>query len=165
MVKVSLNIVTDKLGGLDISATGIVQQSFTNFEIIIIDELYKKRKNLVIPFLRKLGVKQNIKHVPINLTHNYPCNLACAHNTGIVYSKGDIIITLGDYMIMPRDYIKKHVEYQEQYENRALICGIKAQAKAPLDYTDGFKLFNEKGLLRTWKEDFSFNPDDYILYE
>lgn len=101
-------------------------QTFKDFEFIIVDGLHHLRSNLFEgqPFDRN-KLPFNVKHVPIALTpkfnhrfwmDNRRWNVAGTLNTGIIHAKGELLIRIDDCSMFESNYIKKFWEgYQSGY--------------------------------------------------
>lgn len=101
-------------------------QTFKDFELIIIDGLYHFRQELFQgkPF-HKDKFSFYIKHIPIehNSTHNHRFwmdnkrwNVAGTLNTGIIHSNGELLVRIDDCSMFENDYLKKFWDgYQSGY--------------------------------------------------
>ena len=88
--------------------SGLREQTFKDFEVVITDVDYERRKNYFIEHPEEFP----ITHVPpkenVWLPKNYPAVSTCK-NTGILNSKGEIIIFTGDCSTFSKKYIDQVV--------------------------------------------------------
>jgi GT2 family glycosyltransferase len=109
MVHVSVNIGTSRPGGLDISLRGMADQTFDDFEIILVDARYHKRHAQVLDYVKQLGIKQPVYHIPNHRFNGFYSVAAEGFNTGFMLSAGDIVIMLLDYAYAPPRWIESHL--------------------------------------------------------
>lgn len=111
--KVSVNLGTNRPGGLDISLAGLANQTFQDFEVIITDGRYHVRHAQVLEAVAASGIKQPVYHVP---NHRYRPDIwgtPCAgFNTGFMLSEGEFVVMLLDYAYAPPQWLEKHMEHQ-----------------------------------------------------
>ena len=101
-------------------------QTFKDFELIVVDGLYNFRQKLFLeePF-HKEKFAFHIEHVPIEhnpiFNHrfwmdNRRWNICGTVNTGIIHAKGELLVRIDDCSEFERDYLKKFWEgYQSGY--------------------------------------------------
>jgi len=111
MTKASINIVTNRYGGLDAQLYYFSQQTFKDFELVILDDLYDERKELI----ENLSNKYNL-----NIIYNKPkrskknvvtCLHALYRNEALIYSNGEYIIFFDDYQIPIPTFVEEHLKY------------------------------------------------------
>jgi len=124
MVKVSVNLGSNRPGGLDVSLRGLADQTFEDFEIIFVDGRYNIRHDKILDLVKQLGIRQPFYHVP-NHRYNdlmmkdltgvkFPWGTPCAgFNTGFMLSEGEIVIMLLDYAYAPPGWIEAHLVYHD----------------------------------------------------
>lgn len=113
--RVSVNLGSNRPGGIDIALAGLIDQTFQNFEVIFVDGLYHLRHKEVLEAVRRSGLKQPFYHVP---NHRYREDIwgsTCAgYNTGFMLSAGEFVVMLLDYAYAPPRWLESHVEHQTQ---------------------------------------------------
>jgi len=143
MVKVSVNLGSNRPGGVDIALRGLADQTFEEFEIIFVDGRYRERHEKVLNYAKALGIRQPLYHVP-NHRYNWQGRISeypkwgnpCAgFNTGFMLSEGEIVIMLLDYAYAPPGWIESHLSLHDQ---RRLVM-------APHLYTEMPKVFTKDG--------------------
>ena len=125
MTKVSVLTSTFRPGGLDITLAGMRDQTFKDFELIIVDKRYDKRHKEVMQLAKEYGVKTI--HVPEHRTNGKWNTFCSAWNTAFALAQGELFIILGDYMYLHPGTIEAHLRAHE-VENRYVL--------APYIYTD-----------------------------
>jgi len=97
-------------------------QTFRDFEFILVDALYEKRPKLFEgrPFhANKLDFP--IKHVPVHPNHRFwldqkRWNVCGALNTGILYAEGELLVRIDDCSEFREDFLQRFWEgYQSGY--------------------------------------------------
>jgi len=113
-VKISNVIVTARLGGLDVMVNAFLQQTMpvTDWELIVIDEFYADRKDL----LAKVDLP--IRHYPAPSVDDFYDNTR-ALNVGATYCAGELVTYLTDYCWVYPEYLDTHWRWYER-----LGCGM-----------------------------------------
>ena len=109
-MKVSIIIPTNRYGGFDITFDGLGKQIFNNgdWEVIIIDDFIENRKNECLSIAKKHNVR-NILYLRSKSNYWRSNNLiANARNTGLIYAKGELIISSDDYVLFSPKFIEEH---------------------------------------------------------
>lgn len=110
-MKVSVVLPVFRPGGLDITFAGLRDQSFKDFELILIDRRYEKRHKEVMAIAREYGV-QTI-HVPEHRRNGKWAVLSAAWNTGFMLAQGEVIIMVPDYAYVPPGWIEGHLKHHD----------------------------------------------------
>lgn len=119
--KVSVLDLTNRVGGLDILFESLKHQSFTDFELVLVDALYNYRKDIVAEMAKQYNFP--IKHIlPSNDT--FPVsNYNNSMNTGLVAAEGEILYFTCDYAVIPKDALSLHYNFHRQTpQNYVLMC-------------------------------------------
>lgn len=72
------------------------RQTFKDFEFIVVDSLYEKRKN----YFKKVDLPFPVKHVPPKSSpwiDRGMCHIANDWNTGIIHAEGELIVRMDDW--------------------------------------------------------------------
>jgi len=117
--KISVIYPTCRIGGVDILVDAMENQSFKDFEVILVDELYDFRKGMVDDYAKKHGV--NIRHVKPKHLKGVPFQLANNMNTGLLWAEGELIVVLEDYMWAGADWLKMHWDLYRKFST--LVVG------------------------------------------
>jgi glycosyltransferase involved in cell wall biosynthesis len=105
----SLIVPTMRVGGLNILLDSLARQSFTDFELVLVDGLYPYRAKRVQQeardrFLRVVHVEPRNNPFPITAFCRYA-------NDGLVRAEGAVALFCVDYTHLPPDTIAKHVAF------------------------------------------------------
>jgi len=114
VTKVSVILVTKRLEpNFEYALQSLKEQTFRDFEYIIVDGYYNIRKNEILNLINKIGVDFPILYIP-----DKPCRwrgqrpqICNARNTALIFAKGEYIIQVDDCTRMPIDWIEKHLIY------------------------------------------------------
>lgn len=123
--KISVIVVTNRIGGLDVLFDSLENQIYKNFELILVDAIYKYRKDLIIEKAKQYNF--TIKHVePIDNT--FPISNYCRSiNTGLFASEGDLVYFTCDYSYLHQDTLLMHANFHENTPNNYMLT-------APVNY-------------------------------
>lgn len=105
----SVIIPTNRIGGLDVLFNGLEHQTNKNFELVLVDALYKYRRELV----REKAAQYSfpIVHIPPR-DNPFPDVCYCrTMNTGVAASCGDVLLYLCDYSWCGPDAVEAHLEF------------------------------------------------------
>ena len=121
MTFVSIIVPTMRVGGFDILMYGLQNQTYKNFELIIVDGIYNYRNNIVKPKFYQYNFP--IIHV-LPFENKFPLNTFCRYsNTAISHCNGELVLFITDYSWLPEKCVQTHVEYFEKYgHNYGLMC-------------------------------------------
>jgi len=145
--KVSVVSGSSRPGGLDIMLRGIADQTFADFEFILVDWRYHLRHERVLEFAKDIGLKVPFYHVPNHRYNKYWSVLAAGWNTGFMLAEGEIVIMLLDYSYAPPNWIENHLKYHldgqkrlvmspHVYKNMPTVVTKNAEAPKIIDQTD-----------------------------
>lgn len=119
---ISIVMPTMRPGGLDVLFKSLENQTFKNFELIIVDGIYKYRKDLIAEKLKQYSFR--VKHIePIKNMFPISC-LAHSTNTGFVYVSSPLVLMITDYTYLPADCVAKHLAFHQinPAENLGYMC-------------------------------------------
>lgn len=101
--KVSVVLTTKRTGSLDIAKYCLVNQTFKDFEFLLVDELYEKRRGAVERYFNNSGIdlvhinaskEGHLKWRSWDFTVNRSFNLALA------YARGELLMNIGDFWVL-----------------------------------------------------------------
>lgn len=172
MVKVSVILPSYRIGGLDVSFPGLGNQTFKDYEVIFVDALHTRRRQLVAEYAEKKGVP--LIHIPPKkdtLPLHAPNNF---ENTGLLKSSGELIIMFGDYQYPPPNWIEHHWQMYQQHKNTIVMGSLDIYDHPPLkdginEILDASTYYaflqhnycpeiNDKVMMTVFKEE--FKPED-----
>jgi len=120
MPLISVIVPTLRVGGLDILFAGLEQQTFKDFELVLVDCLWNKRQSIV-------AEKASQYHFPIRHVeprdNPFPLNSyqRCV-NTGLVNASGPISYFTCDYSWLPPGCLQEHADFhQARGPNHAML--------------------------------------------
>jgi glycosyltransferase involved in cell wall biosynthesis len=91
-------------------------QSYKDFEYIIVDGLYNSRKDNVAELIKNSGVNFPVTYLsdkPTRWKGRRPA-LCNGRNTGLMFAKGELIVFHDDCCQLYPDWLEKHVKWLEQ---------------------------------------------------
>lgn len=147
------------------------KQKFKEFELIIVDALFPKRKEWIED--RKWSFP--IKYVPIHPNHRFwfqykRWNICGSLNTGIIHADGELILRIDDCSQFDEDFLEKfwqgyqsgyfplamHIRYLEgnpaRFDKEYMQKGYEGKYSVTLERDERFKmlqrLYGEEGIIR-----------------
>jgi glycosyltransferase involved in cell wall biosynthesis len=119
---VSIITPTIRRGWWNIMAHNIANQTYKNIEWIIVDDYPKNREALAKEYAKKYGL--NIRYLrskkrKVKRTYG----LVNAENTGWMAAKGEMIVMLQDFMLMPIDGVEQIMYTAKKFPN-SLIATV-----------------------------------------
>lgn len=97
----------------DWAIESLKNQTFKNFEYIIVDSYYNKRKELINQLMEKMSFQNPYTHIPDKLCRwkgKRPA-ISNARNTAIIFAKGKYIVFHDDNCKIPPDFLEKHLKW------------------------------------------------------
>ena len=125
--KISLMQVTARPGNIDILKANLDRQEFRDFEVILVDALWRDREQEVRTYLQDYDlvyVRQSDKRPGAHT------NLAHADNEGFRSCTGELIVCLQDYIWILPDGLLKYWEIYQTNPN-ILVTGVGDQYAKP----------------------------------
>lgn len=120
---------TNRIGGLDVLFNSLAQQSNKNFELVLIDNIYRFRRDIV---------KERTKNAPFAIKHIEPrdnpfpdVSYCRTMNTGVAHAKGDLLLYLCDYCWLGPDVVEAHLDFYSRC-HRALALDMAYTQLPPL---------------------------------
>lgn len=117
MVKVSVMLVTKRLEPKFLYALqSLKEQTFKDFELIIVDGYYDRRKNEVLSIIDNINVSFPVSYIREKSSRwkgqrHQVCN---ARNTALIFVNGQYVVHIDDCTKMPNDWIERHLIYLEK---------------------------------------------------
>jgi len=147
---VSILTVTNRMGGIDILKNNLRRQTLSDFEVVLVDEHYDKRKDEVAKYLQGFHVK-HIKPRPPAKGDAW--NLNKAYNDGFDACEGDIIVSLQDYIWMPPQGLERFLRFP------SLVSGVGHKAKYP------DTAYDLEGKITIFEKEFNGKPEGIAEYD
>ena len=139
-LKLSIIICTfNRAENLNKCLSAITEQSFTNFEVIVVDGGSDDRTNEVIDkFSKKLSIKKVV---------DTRKELARVRDRGWQEAKGELVAWIDDDVVVSQDWARSIVEILDKHPNIAGISGPTIVKKELLKKRDVFSFYHKKGLV------------------
>lgn len=121
---ISIVLPTMRPGGLDVIFSSLANQTFKDFELVFVDNIYKYRKDIVNERAKKFDIIY--KHIPPHID-KFPMHaFASTINTAITYARGDVILFASDYRYFMPWCLQKHADFHHTHQdNEGLSCPTK----------------------------------------
>jgi glycosyltransferase involved in cell wall biosynthesis len=120
---ISVMIPTIRVGGLDVLFSSLENQTFKDFELVLVDSLYEYRKDIVAKV--SLNHSFRIKHVPSLGNKLTATQYSRALNTGVINCSGQIMYTICDYAWLDPNCLELHANFhknEKSDKNYGYIC-------------------------------------------
>lgn len=122
--------VTKRLGGFDILLESMLRQTFRDFELVIVDELYDPRARVLRAHLLLAPVDFPVVHLPV-VPYDQPRygSLCRADNIGYANCRGELVVVLQDYTYVPAEGLQKFWDAYQATQGKALITGYSLRVE------------------------------------
>jgi glycosyltransferase involved in cell wall biosynthesis len=105
----SIVVPTMRAGGMDVLFDSLRRQTFSDFELVLVDGLYERRKALLAERARDQFLA--LRHVGLS-PNPFPSAAFCAYsNAGISVASGEVVLFLVDYSRLPPDLLERHARF------------------------------------------------------
>lgn len=108
---ISIIVPTMRVGGVDVLFDSLQQQTFTDFELVLVDSHKERRKDLVSREARDRFLA--VRHVGIAPDPFPVCSFCLYSNAGIAASAGDVLLFAVDYSRFPPDLLERHARFHK----------------------------------------------------
>jgi len=130
MPKISVLVSTFRPGGLDITFAGMRDQTFRDFELILVDRRYERRHQEVINLAAEYGLADKIIHAPEHRRNGKWLSLTAGWNTAIALARNEILLFFQDWCYAPPNWLASHMEYHSKYPGAYIIPPFKKYEEA-----------------------------------
>lgn len=132
--KASIVISTIRLGGLDVTWEMLKAQTERDFELILVDYWWEKRREIVQERWSEVGLPpERLVHVPPRLGRWAPGHdSGQAYNTGFALARAPLICIAGDYWWGYPRYVEQHLAVFQATQGAATITGHYRKRMPPL---------------------------------
>ena len=152
MIRVSVILPTFRLGGLDLTKYSLLHQSFRDFELILVDELYCQRKDEVRKYFKGI----NLKHIPPFRVNDYFSSATC-RNAGLSCAEGELVVFTNDYTWFAPDCIERHWDAYNKLEGKYAVTGFRINM-------DGFKVVDDLNTLYAFGSEIKSEPNGRVTF-
>jgi hypothetical protein len=136
---VSVLVPAYRPGGLDITFAALRDQTFKDFEVVIIDQRYEKRHVEVMAAAAQYGL--DVIHAPEHRRNGEWIVAATAYNTAAALAAGKYIIFLHEWWWAPPEWIAAHLRLLESNPMAVSVTPYttgeppELAARRPFDFT------------------------------
>lgn len=148
-MKISLMNLTNRQGGIDILWANMLRQTEQDFELVLVDGLWREREEEVKTYINDSRLKYIRQSDKREGAHT---NLAHADNEGFRACEGELIVCLQDYQWIPPDGLEKYWAHY-QHDPTGLVTGIGHHYLDP-------QPVNQKGKITVFKEPYKGRPEN-----
>lgn len=154
-----ISVVVVNWDGLDLlraCLNSLWNQSYKNFEIIIVNNALQELSHIINEFPLSLKILHNKK----NFFYSF------AQNQGIREAKGEYILSLNNDVVLENNFLREATRVMKMDEKIGIVSGkILSFDKKNLDSTGQFLTFSRKPLERGYrkKERGQFDKEEYIF--
>jgi glycosyltransferase involved in cell wall biosynthesis len=109
MPYLSIICCTPRVGGMDVLLAGLSRQTYRDFELVLVDALCARRREVVAEQAKRLRVP--LKHMA-PFSSQFPNASYCRYaNTGIAEADGEVVLFIADYTWLPPDGVERHAMF------------------------------------------------------
>mgnify|MGYP001589400451 CR=1 FL=1 len=134
MLKITVLTPTCRDDFLEWQIKALKQQTFTDYEWVLVDDLYSLTKERAVALVN--GTFPLI-HIPPNKREDYPV-IASACNDGLIYARGRLVFFMNDYVLPHPNCLQRHWEIYQKYPD-AMISGRGLQVGFKPEQLDTLK--------------------------
>jgi len=130
--KISVILETARYDGLDWQLKLLANQTFQDFELILIDGCWEQRETEIVKLAENLNVKMTYirEQYPFITGHTRPINV----NTCMKRADGDCFVFLDDYHIFPNNFLEEQYKiYEKGYAG--MVRWKIAKCQSQIDYS------------------------------
>lgn len=148
-MKISIMNLTNRHGGIDILWANMKRQTEQDFELVIVDGLWKEREQEVKDYIndpRLVYVRQNDK------PEGAYTGLAHADNQGFKTCSGELIVCLQDYIWIGPQALEKYWFHHQEHPEGILVTGVGDQFSQPYP-------INPQGKVSVYDQPYTRRPE------
>lgn len=123
--------VTNRPGSIDVTWATLARQTVSDFEWILCDELYDWRAAAVAAFVGD----DRLHHVAAPRVEGHLWNLNKSYNAALRHCRGELVVSLQDYISVPPDGLERFLGVYREYGPRVMVSGV-GHAYAPPPIAD-----------------------------
>lgn len=116
---ISVLVPVNRVGGLDVLFESLARQTFTDFELLLVDAIYEQRRDLVAA--RAASYPFKTVHLP-PWGNNFPfANYCRSLNVGLAHARGSLVVYFCDYTWVNSDCLAEHWAFQQRHPGAGLM--------------------------------------------
>jgi len=138
---ISVILETARYGGLDWQLKLLANQSFKDFELILIDGCYNERKEFVLVLAEELNIDLIYleEQFPFKTSHVRPLNV----NTCMKFATGKYFVFLDDYHLFPNNFLEEHYKICE-HGCGGIVQWLGIKYEDQIDYSEKSPIIIDK---------------------
>ena len=114
---ISICVMMSRPGGVDITFAALADQTFRDFELIVVDHRYERRRESMAAMANEYGIERFI-HAPEHRRNGKWIVAATGYNTALALARGRIVLILHDYTYVGPGWIESHLAALEGHPGR-----------------------------------------------
>jgi glycosyltransferase involved in cell wall biosynthesis len=150
--KVSVITPTIRTGFWNIMAQNLSIQTYKNFEWIIVDDHPDNRDEIARKYASLYNLEVRYLRGGKGSSHQRRCGLVKANNIGWQNAKGELLVWLQDFVLMPPDGLERLVDIYRHHPNDLIAPVDEYYGALPADKTNEECWWNGETKILTKKE-------------
>ena len=127
---ISCIVPSNRVGGLDVLVSTLREQTYQNFELILVDDLRPYRRQTV----KQCG-SGGSWHIGPGTTARWG-NYMRSLNRGVELSRGDVLLFLSDYTALSPDCLAAHAAFHASHDAKSVMLGAIEYCSLPKLHPD-----------------------------
>lgn len=169
MTKISVAFMTKRPGGMDVAKYGLLRQTFKDYELLLVDELYEKRHDAVESYFQGSGI--DLVHINASKEGHpkwtlWDWTVGRSRNLALAYASGELLMILDDYCVYSPTALEATWKAWETWGKQGVVVILAPSASHGLAFKHPFLKYcsERKG---TWSRQGGSSfldapPDTYI---
>lgn len=142
MPKISVSLTTKRTGGIDVAKYSLLRQTFKDYELILVDELYEKRHDAVESYFKGSGI--NLVHINASKEGHpvwkpWDFTVVRSHNLALTHARGEVLVLCDDYWVLNPDALEATWKAWEAWGKRGVNVNLFCQAKHAMQIKPSFR--------------------------
>lgn len=114
---------TFRPGGFDIAFGCLSRQTFTDFEVLVVDEHHVARADVLARYASDYGLAERVRFIAPERSLWPVESAAMAFNTGVKYARGSLVVLFSDYAWAPSGWLAEHWASFEEHGASSVCLG------------------------------------------
>ena len=154
MPKISVALITKRPGGLDVARYSLLRQTFQDYELLLVDELYGKRHEAVERYFQGSGIP--LVHIDASKEDHpkwrpWDFTVIRSYNLALAYARGELMVKIDDFWVLSPTTLEAIWMAWESWGRQGLNTLLVPAAKHFLKIKPSFQQYTgERGAV--WSE-------------